>query len=363
MKKRANAVHIKFLLIPAILLIFMSPAGASLDITHFFSDFTSSDVVIKSTGDNNGKAVFQLLDGTAVIETQEVQFEAKDGQDVSKVIIWKNKPKKDYYTASVSIYNETVLHANRTYPISYGTAAMPSYHVVDLSPTNEGVQLLLRSFNPTVVDITIELLDNHNIVYTKTKEDMTLNSDTELKIDWPFLLNNNEKYTVRAKILMHRLYAEPLINTYVASFTANDDVEILPEDVEVDEYGASVTIRGKSQVAFDGFINISATNRDTGEKKTFRQQVGEILINGKEDTAGVVWKDLEAGTYDISILAVNNANAQLDKYETVLRIPKADIEPEASGTDSTPALGYTGFASFVIIALVIFAFAGRKRGT
>jgi hypothetical protein len=109
------------------------------------------------------------------------------------------------------------------------------------------VQLLLRPFNPSAVDITIELLEGNDIVYSKTKEDVSLTSNTELKIDWPFLLNNNEKYTVRSKILTHRFPAEPLINTYVADFTA-----------------------------------------------------------------GVVWKELGSGTYDVSIRAVNKDNIALD---------------------------------------------------
>lgn len=189
---------------------------------------------------------------------------------------------------------------------------MPNFHVVDFSPSNMGVQLLLRAFNPSAVDIKIELLEGNDIVYTKTKEDVSLTSNTELIIGWPFLLSNNEKYTVRTKILTHRLNAQPLINTYVISFTAGDDVEILPDDVEVDEYGASVTLRGNSQVPFDGFIDVATTNRVTNEKKTYRQQIEEILTSGKEDTAGVVWKELGSGTYDVSIRAVNKDNIALD---------------------------------------------------
>ncbi len=336
-------------------------ASASLEIVDFFSDFTSGEVTIRSSQDHQGKAVFELLDGKNVVESQEVPFKASAGEQVSKVILWRNKPQNDYYTAKVSLYNDTRLHANKTYPVSYGTVAMPSFHVVDFSPSNKGVQLLLRPFNPSAVDITIELLDNNDIVYTKTQEDVSLTSNTELKIDWPFLLSNNKKYTARAKILTHRLYAEPLINTYTAFFTANDDVEILPDDVEVDEYGASVTLRGKSQVPFDGFIDISAVNRATNDIKTYRQQVEEILVSGKEDTAGIVWKELGSGTYDVRIQAVNKENIALDKYETVLRIPEVSAVSETPPESGTPALtGYTGFAAIVIVLIVLVM--RRKRG-
>jgi hypothetical protein len=341
-------------------------ASATIEITDFFSDYTSSEVTINVSQNHQGKAVFQLLDGTRVVESQEVPFKASAGEEVSKVILWQNKLQKDYYTAKVSIFNDSQLHGNKTYQVSYGTVALPSFHVIDFSPSNKGVQLLLQPFNPSTVDIKIELLESNDIVYTKTNEDVSLTSNTELKIDWPFLLSNNEKYTVRTKILTHRFPAEPLINTYVASFTAGEDVQILPDDVEVDEYGASVTLRGNSQVPFDGFIDISATNRATNKIKTYRQQVEEILTSGKEDTAGVVWKELGSGTYDVSIQAVNEENIALDKYETVLRIPEVDVESEIPSTSSTPTLagltGSTGVAAVVVVIVIVVAVRRKKGG-
>ncbi len=354
------------ILVSVCTLMLSGTASAALEITDFFSDYTTSEVTIKASQEHHGKAVFQLLDGTRVEESQEVPFDASFGEEVSKVILWQSKLQKDYYTARVSIYNDTKLHDNKTYQVSYGTVAMPSFHVVDFSPSNKGVQLLLRPFNPSAVDIKIELLDSNNIIYTNTKEDVSLTSNIELKIDWPFLLSNNEKYTVRTKILTHRLNAQPLINTYVASFTAVDDVEILPDDVEVDEYGASVTLRGNSQVPFDGFIDVAATNRVTNEKKTYRQQIEEILTSGKEDTAGVVWKELGSGTYDVSIRAVNKDNIALDKYETVLRIPEADLVSEIPSTSNTPTLagltGSTGIAAIAIVIVIVFAVRRKKGG-
>lgn len=358
-----NKLWFRVILVSVCTFLLAGTAGASLEIVDFFSDYTSSEVTIRASQDHQGKAVFELQDGKNVVESREVPFKVNAGEQVSKVILWQNKPQTDYFTAKVSIYNDTILHGNKTYQVSYGTIAMPSFHVVDFTPSNKGVQLLLRPFNPSAVDIKIELLDNNDIVYTKTKEDVSLTSSTELKIDWPFLLSNNEKYTVRAKIITHRLYAEPLINTYVASFTAGEDVEILPDDVEVDEYGASVTLRGNSQVPFDGFIDISATNRATNEKKTYRQQVEEILVSGTEDTAGVVWKELGSGTYDVRIQAVNKENIALDKYETVLRIPDVAVVSETPASNDTPTLtGYTGFAGIAIVIIVIVVIRRKRSG-
>lgn len=325
----------------------INSASAGVEISDFFSDFTTSDVTVNSTQEFRGKAVFELFYSGNLVESQEVPFYVKAGES-SKVIIWQKKPQYDYYTAKVSIYNGSKLSASSIYQVSYNTAAMPSFHVVYFSPANSGVQLLLRPFNPSAADIKIELLDNNDIAYTKTKENVFLTTNTEIKISWPFLLTNNKEYIVRAKIFTHRIYAPALINTYIAYFTATEDVEILPDDVEVDEYGASVTIRGKSQVSFDGFIVVKARNRATNETQVFRQQLEEILISGKEDTAGVVWKGLAPGTYDVEIRAVNKENVTIDKYETALRIPEY-----SNVTKSVPAKKTPGFTAFVLIIMLL----------
>jgi hypothetical protein len=350
-------VIIRGLLLIVCTFTIVNTAAASLQIANFFSDFTSSEVTINASEYHQGKAVFELMDGRNVVESQAVPFKVNAGEQVSKVILWQKKPQHDYYTAQVSLYNDTQLHDSKSYGVSYGTVAMPSFHLVDFSPSNKGVQLLLRPFNPSAVDIKIELLDHNDIVYTQDNKDVSLTGNTELKIDWPFLLTNNKNYTVLAKILTHRLNAEPLINTYIASFTANDDVEILRDDVEVDEYGASVTLHGKSQVPFDGFIDVSAKNRATNQTKTYRQQLEEILVSGKEDTAGVVWNGLAPGTYDVTIKAVNQQNVALDNYETVLRIPE-----EAKAAQTPPAKSAPGFTAFVLLIVILVAARIRRSG-
>ncbi len=343
-------VIIRGLLLIVCTFTIVNTAAASLQVTNFFSDFTSSEVTINSSEYHQGEAVFELMNGGNVVESQVVPFKVNAGEQVSKVILWQKKPQHDYYTARVRLYNDNKLYDNKSYGVSYGTVAMPSFHVVDFSPSNKGVQLLLRPFNPSAVDIKIELLDNNDIVYTQDNKDVSITGNTELKMDWPFLLTINKNYTVLAKIFTHRLNAEPLINTYMSSFVASDDVEILSDDVSVDEYGASVTLRGKSQVPFDGFIDVTARNRATNETKTFRQKMEDILVSDKEDTAGVVWKGLAPGTYDVRILAVNQENAALDKYETAVRIPENKVVAAAE----TPAKTTPGFTIAALVLSVIF---------
>lgn len=335
----------------------MIPASAQVEITDFFSDFTSSDVTINSTSDFQGRVVFELSYAGSPVESHEIPLDIRAGSSATKVILWEKKPQHDYYTAKVSIFDGSGSLSSASYQVSYGTVSLPSFHVVDFSPTNTGVQLLLRPFNPGSVDIKIELLDNNDIIYTKVDENLYLTAIQEIRMTWPFLLEKNKKYTARAKIYSHRLNAPPLVNTYISFFTASDDVEILSDDVEIDEYGASVTILGKSQVPFDGAIVVMAKNRGTGDVQTFRQTLEEILVSGKEDTAGVVWKGLSPGTYDVEILAVNKENTAIDKFETVMRIP----EPPAPAT-TAPANRSPGIAAFISIFVLIAAARLLKGG-
>lgn len=350
----------RILLIVFIAISFAVPVTASTVISEFFSDFTTSDVTIISDNDFNGTVVFELYysgnfeDYLGSTQSQKIPIHMKANEPSHKVIVWQQKPQHDYYTAKASLYNNDNLLDTVTYQVSYGTATLSGFYVVDFSPSNSGVQLLLRPFNPSVADIQIELLDDNDVVYTKTNEDVSLTVNKEIKMTWPFLLTKNKKYTVRAKVYTHRLYFDPLVNSYISGFTATEDADILHDDVEVDEFGASVTIEGKSQVPFDGYIVVKATNRETGEIKSYRQQMEEILVSGKEDTAGVVWGDLAPGTYDVEIRAVNKENYTLDKYETVLRIPEIPVLDVSETSKESP-----GF--LVIFSLISFVIAARSR--
>lgn len=344
MQSKKLILEITFL----ILMVFSMTASARVELTDFFSDFTTSDVTINSDANFNGKAVFDLFYSGQLVESHEVPVNVKAGEPLTKIIIWQEKPKHDFYTAIVSLYEGDRFLSNISYIIDYGTITLPAFQVVDFSPSNSGVQLLIRSYNPTVTDIKIELLDNNDLIYSKTKKDISLTTSTELKIEWPFLLIDKKKYVARAKIYNHRLNAPDLVNAYIGVFTATDDVEILPADVQVDEYGASVTIRGKSQVPFDGSIVVTARNRLTGDTRSYRQQLEDILTSEKESTAGIVWKDIAPGTYDVIIEAVNQKNISIDKYETLLRIPESSPLSETTPTRSTP-----GFEGMVFLILLI----------
>jgi hypothetical protein len=212
MKKVTREIAASFI----ILLALINSVSATVELTDFFSDFTTSEVTVNSDRDFQGKAVLELFYSGELVESHEVSINAKAGEPLTKVVIWQEKPQHDFYTARVSLYEGSKVVSNNSYHIAYGTVTLPAFQVVDFSPSNSGVKLLLRSYNPTVTDIKIELLDNNDIVYSNTKEDMSITASSELNLGWPFLLSANKKYVVRAKIYSHRLYAPPLVNTYIA---------------------------------------------------------------------------------------------------------------------------------------------------
>jgi len=72
---------------------------------------------------------------------------------------------------------------------------------------------------------------------------------------------------------------------------------------------------------FDGSIVVTARNRLTGDTRSYNQQLEDILTSGKESTAGIVWKEIVPGTYDIIIEAVNRINISIDKYENATSYP------------------------------------------
>ncbi len=351
-----NKIHvIRILILNIIFLALIANVNARVEISDFFSDFTSADVTLNSSEDIKGDAVFELFYAGDLVESHKIPFNIRANTAISKVIFWEKKPTHDYYTAKVSIFNDGKLLTNRSSQISYGTVSLPGFHVVDFTPSNKGIKMLFRPFNPSVADLKFELIEDNAIVYTETKDAVPLFTVTDIQTTWPLILSNNRQYSVRAKIFTHRLYAPPLINTYVANFIAREEVEILRNDVQVDEYGASVTIRGKSQVPFDGFLVVKARNRVTNETQVFRARMEEILVTGKEDTSGIVWKGLASGIYDVEILAENQENVALDKYETVFRIPES-----SAVVTSTPSKAAPGFEAFLLI--IILAFVWRSKG-
>ena len=355
----------KILILILVVLVLSPPTKAEVEIANIFSDFTSSDVTITSSEDINGKLVFESSTEKGIIESQAMPLKIDAGQTISKTIIWDIRPQADKFDVKVSIYNGNIIIVEKSTQVTYGSMALPSYRVVDFAASNKGAQMLLEAINPSAVDMRIELIDNGNIIFTTTKSDVALSKDETngIKIDWPFPLNDDHKYTVRGKITLRVVYGSPLVNSYISNFVAYNDVQIIPGEVKVDEYGASVTLRGESQVPFDGFIDITVRNLATNEIQIYTQQVDKIILSGREDTTGVVWNGLRPGKYDVEIRAMTTDNVSLSEYRTVLRMPEPQKEDNQSiSTENTGTNRLPGFeALYLIVAFGIVAIIKHRK--
>ena len=171
-------------------------------------------------------------------------------------------------------------------------------------------------------------------------------------INWPFLLEKDRNYTAILKVHSH---SPELTTAYISSFRAEEKVEILDADIDVDEYGASVTVVGKSQVPFNGIIRVVLTPEE-GEAQVF-EETADILTAGKEDTVGIIWQGVPRGDYNVKIYAVNLEGEVLDSHETVLRV----FEPVEEVTPPEDSPAFSSQAAFGIFLYIVILLE-RKRG-
>ena len=339
-----------------ILAAFNQAAAASkAEITSLFSDEHSMDITIHSRDRiNSGKIEFTLTHKGTTLETQTVNVDVDKDSTTTKVIMWNFQPQFETYVANATVYVNGELVDEQSYPFSYGFVAFPRFQVVDLSASNSGASLLLKPrnpLNPAVADFMFQLIHKNEIIYTEMKEDIAVIQSTSLSINWPILLEDHTDYMVRVKAFSH---TPDIISSYVTEFTSGQDVEIDDTDVEVDDFGISVTLFGRSQVPYDGIVEVEL-NKDNAQPIIFTGRP-EILTLDRDDTVGIIWDDLDSGTYRVNIVAKTLDDEILDRYETVLLIPERAHPITQPVKPQTPGFG----AVLTIVGIIVVAFSLRK---
>lgn len=334
----------------AIILFFPAAGSAqNVNITNIYSDSTSADVTLYSAGHvDSAVLVMDVTHNGEVIESRTVPVANFSGE-LTKVIVWEKKPEFERYVANASLYIDGILIDRKSYPFSHGTAALPRVHLTDIDPDGAGVLMLFRSYTGALADVTVELISGADILYSQSRYGLDIVSPKTLRLDWPILLEKRN-YTARVRLSVQNLRDAPSITTYVKSFTADTDVEIVRSDVEVDEVGASVTLRGKSQVPFDGKVVVKL--KGSGEREF--SAPSDILTIEKEDTVGISW-DIPPGTYTATILAVDSGGAVKDRFETMFRTSSPQAVPTA--TQKVPGAD----AAAVFFAVAVAAIKAIRR--
>ena len=281
------------------------------------------------------------------------------GEEVTKIHFWELKEaqgeEKDSYTAHLSVGSGGIILASERYSFSYRNPTLSPLKVVDFSADSEKASALISpqelSFiqmpKPGLVDLKLRLLSGTEILYSEDLKNIPVLEAHYQAMYWPFLLEKGKDYTALLKV---RLHSPALTSVYRSDFSAVEDVEILDRDVDVDEYGASVTLAGKSQVPFDGVVRVVLTSGD-GVERVF-EEPADILPAGREDTVGIIWQGVPRGDYNVRIYALNLEGEVLDSHETVLRV----FEPVSTMTPVEKSPGGTGLGTILVLCL----FLGRK---
>ena len=344
--------NIYILAILLTLIVFPASAGENQTtwITSTFSDENSMDVSIQSSEQvNNGQLIFKLTYRDKLIETTTLDFIIAPGKEITKVIMWDSQPQFKNYVATVSVLVDGRSVDETSYPFSYGFVVLPSFQVVDFSASSSGASLLLKPrsvSSPGVADFTFQLIQDGEIIYFETKEDIPVMQSNQLSIDWPILLDDNTEYSVRVKAISH---TPDITSSYVTGFTSNQEVEIDDMDVDVDDFGASVTLYGMSQVPFNGIVEVEL-HKDGSDPLVFTGKPEPLTLD-RDDTVGIIWDDdLDPGTYQVNIHILTLENEILDRYETMLFIPERASPVSQPTKSKTP-----GFTILLTILCIIYA--------
>ncbi|MHC1755857.1 MAG: hypothetical protein AB9861_10605 [Methanosarcina sp.] len=337
-------------------------------IIDFFSDHDLIDATVRFEQPfENVSLVFTLSSGKEILKSEAFNLgSVHEGQEITKVLFWGLEEDfgkdRDSYTAQLFIKDGSQTIESRKLSFSYKNPYLSNLKVVDFSADSEKASVLITltsSANlrlvqvpePGMADLDLKLLSGTDIIYSENMENVPVTDAYYKSMYWPFLLEKDRNYTALLKVRSH---APDITTAYISEFRAEEKVEILDADIDVDEYGASVTVVGKSQVPFNGVIRVVLTPEE-GDVQVF-EETADILTAGKEDTVGIIWQGVPRGDYNVKIYAVNLEGEVLDSHETVLRVfePVAETNP----SEESPAFGIQAALG---VFLCFAVFLGRKK--
>jgi len=311
---------------------------SGVEISSFYSDFETADITLNASRPiQNVDVVFEMYYRQHLEASKTIHLGNLEPGETMKVISWDFSPRFSIYTAMAEVFVNGTLASRAVYSLAYGSSKL----AINIKPGDSGVVLLVTPKTNGIADIEVELLQDMDVIYRKTREGIpigtTLGQSNEVRFDWPILLEPRE-YQVRAKVKYH-LYDITLTSTHMESFTAKRDVEILRDETDVDDYGVSLVMKGKSMVPFRGEVVAVVQRWGTNETRIFRASPDEILIAGEEDTVGIVWQGLTPGDYQVELMVKDLDGEVLDRYETGLRIPEQPAIQTTPPPKSTPSAG------------------------
>lgn len=339
-------------------------------IIDFFSDHDLSDATVRfEEPHENVSLVFTLSSEKETLKSETFYLDSVEkDQEIAKVFFWELEEDfgkdRDSYTAQLFVKEGNQTLETQKTSFSYRNPHLSNLKVVDFSADSEKASVLIdlvSSANlrlvqmpePGIVDFDLKLLSGKDIIYSESLKNVPVTDAYYKTINWPLLLEKDRSYTAFLKVHSH---SPELTTAYISEFRTEEKVEILDSDINVDEYGASVTVTGRSQVPFNGIVRVVLTPEE-GDVQVF-EETADILTAGKEDTVGIIWQGVPRGDYNVKIDVVNLDGEILDSHETVLRVfePVAEVNPP----EETPALSSQA-ATGILLCVAVFL-ERKKRG-
>lgn len=227
----------------------------------FFANHELSDATVRFEQPlENASLIFTLNSKNKLLKSETfILGPVKKGQEITKILFWGIDEDfgKDInsYTAYVYVKNGKENLAFRKLSFSNRNPILSKLKLVDFSADSEKASVLmsltspanLRSIQtpePGVIDLDLKLLSGTEIVYSEKQKNIPIISTYYNASYWPFLLEKDKNYTTLLKVHSH---SPDVTAAYISNFRAEEEVEIIERDIDIDEYGASVTIVGKSR--------------------------------------------------------------------------------------------------------------------
>ncbi|MEA1984882.1 MAG: hypothetical protein U9N13_04450 [Euryarchaeota archaeon] len=325
-------------------------ATDAVDVVDIFSDGDLCEATVRfNEPASNVIFRFEMLYHGETVGSGTLDLGPVPEGEVTRLVLWQHELEEKYYVTNLSVYVDGTIADVASYPFSHGTVALPRINIVDLSADSAKASILLSPVNvykPGVVDLTLTLFKDEEAVYTEAMDDVIVLQSQEIQIDLPLLLESGSSYTVLLKVHSH----DPdIMAAYLTEFTASEDVELIREDLDVDDYGASISLVGMSQVPFYGQVRVVLTN---DEEQIVLEDDVDVLTLNKEDTIGFIWDNVPGGDYNVNIDVVTSEGTILDSYATFVRIPEP-VTVETEIPDKMPGFGFIS-ALFVLVIAGLF---------
>lgn len=336
-------------------LIAISGAAQAQEVVEIYSDLQSCDATVE------GEAEGCFLDVGLLFEGRSIQNNtlALDGPG-TWIFTWDvPRAEEGPYSVCARLEKDGKIISQRCFDFYYGGRTDIRFDVRDFHADQKGTNLLISSDDLAVVDIYYMLIDDGKALYISKDEAVpisgSMGSPAEINRVWKQLLENNQNYSGRVKIVETKNGQK---RAFMNAFVAKDDAEIT--DTYEDETGASATVMGKSMVPFRGSLRFELY--EDGKLARSVEEYTPVLLSGDDETIEVSWNGtLDPGLYQLKIFLLGNDGDVIDLSESVIEAElgrNASVTLEASeeekSSPTTTAVGALILIAFVVVVYVVF---------